>query len=311
MWDGDIEGDGSQSIILEYVRYLFDTVGVANPYTINTYVGEVKKQSLIRHGRELHVPQLYKAWLNRMRQVPRPLHHKAPAPRALVLNIIMRESASAATRITAMLAWYCCCRLGELTQRRVGEFKPVFSILRRDIYFSPDGSFVRFRLPRSKGDKYNQGGDRFLMAASPGAPFCPVRRVRDFYDATTAFAMDEPFLRHASGKNVTRRHVVDLLKLVAAEMGLDPSTLSGHSLRIGSATAQTEAGVPTELILAWGNWTTFEGAMRYMRMTMGRASVVSDALRLDAELDKAPTETAHEHRLMASRLAHAAPARRA
>ena len=123
--------------------------------------------------------------------------------------------------------------------------------------------------------------------------------------------MDEPFLRHASGKNVTRRHVVDLLKLVAAEMGLDPSTLSGHSLRIGSATAQTEAGVPTELILAWGNWTTFEGAMRYMRMTMGRASVVSDALRLDAELDKAPTETAHEHRLMASRLAHAAPARRA
>lgn len=307
-WDPDIEGDGSQSVILEYVRYLFDIIGITNPYSIATYVAEVKRQSFITHGRELHTPALYRAWLDRMRQVPRPRHHKAPAPRALVLNIVMRERASLATRITTMLAWYCCCRLGELTQRRVREFKPVFSILRRDIYFDPEGRYVRFRLPCSKGDRYNQGGDRFLMAASPGAPFCPVQLVRQFYDATAHFADDEPFLRHVDGRNVTRRHVVTLLKTVASEMGLDPATLSGHSLRIGSATAQTEAGVPVDLILAWGNWTTFEGAMRYMRMTSGRATVASQALRLDLAMD-GEGATVQEHRLLASKLA--APARRA
>lgn len=307
-WDPDIEGDGSQSVVLEYVRYLFDIIGLTNPYSIATYVSEVKRQSFITYGRELHTPALYKAWLHRMRQVPRPRHHKAPAPRALVLNIVMRDRASPATRITTMLAWYCCCRLGELTQRRVREFKPVFSILRRDIFFDPEGKYVRFRLPHSKGDKYNQGGDRFLMAASPGAPFCPVQMVRKFYDETAHFAEDEPFLRHADGRNVTRRHVVDLLKKVAKEMGLDPATLSGHSLRIGSATAQTEAGVPVDLILAWGNWTTFEGAMRYMRMTSGRATIASEALRLDIALGDGGAPLP-EHRLLASRLA--APARRA
>ncbi len=86
-----------------------------------------------------------------------------------------------------------------------------------------------------QGDKYNQGGDRFLMAASPGAPFCPVQMVRKFYDETAHFAEDEPCLRHADGRNVrvTRRHVVDLLKKVAKEMGLDRQRYQGTPCVLG------------------------------------------------------------------------------
>ena len=45
-----------------------------------------------------------------------------------------------------------------------------------------------------------------------------------------------------------------LLKLVASRAGLDPSRISGHSLRAGGATLAFQANIPEELIKRLGDW---------------------------------------------------------
>ena len=51
---------------------------------------------------------------------------------------------------------------------------------------------------------------------------------------------------------VTREHFVDQVRKVLQEVGIDQSTYSGHSFRIGAATTVAAQGIQDSLIM--GQW---------------------------------------------------------
>lgn len=271
----------------EFVRHLFDDRGIA-PKSIDGYVSSVVRHARIKQGREIIVPQLYRDWMFRLRQVPRPNGAKGPVSRKFLLDVVTRQRASLATRAAVTMAYFTGMRLGELVAQRVGQYDPMFTVTRGDITFDPAGRFVMFNNRGGKSDVFNRGTKRFLMAAAEGALFCPVRLLRQQWDAGTAAGatLDTPFLQHNStdprmhGRMVTRYHVVDLLKRVAREWGIDPTTIGGHSIRISAATNLAEDNVEFADIMMFGGWLTETSCMKYLRWTEARLERMSRALAL-------------------------------
>jgi len=122
-----------------------------------------------------------------------------------------------------------------------------------------------------------------MMAASDVSQFCPVLFLREYLAATAKGSTPtDPLLRHQDGNMVVRRHVVDLLKRVASEHGVDPDTIMGHSIRIGAATHLAEGGMSFQDIMMFGGWLTEAACMKYLRWTEARLRAMSDALALSS-----------------------------
>jgi hypothetical protein len=145
------------------------------------------------------------------------------------------------------------------------------------------GVLVKFVNRGGKSDVFNKGTRRFMMAASDVSQFCPVLFLREYLAATAKGSTPtDPLLRHQDGNMVVRRHVVDLLKRVASEHGVDPDTIMGHSIRIGAATHLAEGGMSFQDIMMFGGWLTEAACMKYLRWTEARLRAMSDALALSS-----------------------------
>jgi hypothetical protein len=274
------------SLVWRFAQYLWDEAQVPLAETIETYVDVVIRLFKIAHGVFLYKPFVFSAWVRRMKQVPRTRAFKDPVSKSVILALVTRERVSLATRTAAMLAYFLCERLGVMVQAKVGEFSPAFALRRRDVRFLPLVGCYEIMFRKGKTNTYNVAESRFLIPAAPGALFCPVRFLTEFLAASVAFDGDQdlPLLRHEDGRNVTRHHVVSLLKLVGGEMGLDPATLGGHTFRISAATQAAADNVPLEVIQMFGHWATLTGMLRYLRWTGRLAVRVVDALELGKSL---------------------------
>lgn len=268
----------------EFVRHLHDLRGLA-PSTIEGYVSSAVKGARILQSRVLVVPQLYRDWMRRMKQVPRPPNTRAPITKEVVWAAATRARASPAIRVALVLAYYTGMRLGELVAKKVWEYEDLYTVRRGDVEFDPEGRFVKFVNRGGKSDPFNKGTKRFLMAAEGDTQFCPVAFIRQFMESTaTGSSPSDPLLQHVDKRMVVRRHVVDLVKKVALEMGYDPKSVKGHSIRIGAATALAEAGVPFSDIMMFGGWLTQAACVKYLRWTESRLLVMSRALALSADV---------------------------
>ena len=269
--------DGGE--LWQFVRYCHDVRGVAAK-TIEGYVSSVVKHARVKQGRQIVVPQLYRDWMARMRQVPTTSKAKQPVSRQFLLEVVTRGRVSLASRVAVTMAYFTGMRLGELVAKKVGVFDPMFTVTRGDMTFDPEGRYVRFQNRGGKSDVLNRGEERFLMAAGDGSVFCPVKLLRELWDLNAGHGADAPFLQHADGRLVTQRQVVDLLKRVASEVGVDPATVAGHTLRISAATHLAEDGVALSEIQIFGGWLTPEVCLRYLRWTDKRLETMSKALTL-------------------------------
>jgi hypothetical protein len=262
---------------------LYEVVKVPLAATIDSYINVVIRLMRIQHGIVLHKPLALIAWVKRMGQAPRPRAFKQPVDKDVLLALVTRDSASLATRTAAMLAYFMCARLGNLVEGKVAEFQPAFALRRRDVRYLSKVNCFEIILRRGKTNVYNVQDSRFLLPAKQGASFCPVTFLRAFLDRTApSFGGDGdlPLLRHADSRNVTRSHVVKLLRMVAEEMGVDPSSLGGHSFRISAATHMAEDGLDLEIVQVHGHWASLKGMLRYLRWSTRTAERVTDALQL-------------------------------
>jgi integrase len=134
-----------------------------------------------------------------------------------------------------------------------------------DLLWGEDGLTVNLR--RSKTDQEGEG-------RKVGIPFgstpesCPVEALRRWLEE--ANVTEGPLFRPVKGRKVGAERLSDkavarLVKRAAQDAGLDPSRLSGHSLRSGLATAAAKAGKSERSIMAQTGHRSAQTVRRYIR----------------------------------------------
>ena len=91
-----------------------------------------------------------------------------------------------------------------------------------------------------------------LVVGSMGDRLCPVAAVLGFM--AVAGRRQGPLFQYASGKPLTQAGFVVEVKAALERGGVCSDGFSGHSFRIGAATAAAEAGVGDAVIQLLGRW---------------------------------------------------------
>ena len=121
-------------------------------------------------------------------------------------------------------------------------------------------SMLRIRLKQSKTDPFHSGVLVFI--GKTGCIFCPVAAVLS-YLALCPAGMG-PLFRFEDGRALTRRCLVEELRRGLRELGIDHTGYSGHSFRIGAATAAHAAEIEDSTIRMLGRWES-DAFLRYIR----------------------------------------------
>lgn len=135
-----------------------------------------------------------------------------------------------------------------------------------DVTSARDGLVVTIR--RSKTDPEGEGQKVGIPYGSRPAT-CPVRSLAAWRDAAgiSEGPLFRPVDRHDNvlPSALTDRSVALILKRRAELVGLEPTDITGHSLRAGLATSAAAAGVPERVIAATTRHKSMTVLRRYIR----------------------------------------------
>ena len=256
----------SESVLCYFVVSL-GRQGLA-PGTIRTYLAAVRHEQIVRglpevRQNELPRLQLVKAGVRRERA----LQGMPQTPRLPITPAILRRLREAWVAVpgpgsynhtmlwaAASMCFFGFFRSGEITVQSAGAFDPRVHLSWGDV--SVDGSVppskIRVFLKRSKTDQFGRGVEVFVGAT--GDALCPVQ-------ATVAYSAwrgvsPGPFFRTESGIPLTKAKFVDGIRLALTQAGIATQGYSGHSFRIGAATAAASAGIQDSVIQQLGRWSS-------------------------------------------------------
>lgn len=140
-------------------------------------------------------------------------------------------------------------RSGEFTCRSSSDEPPILSsAVAVDSHVSP--SMVKIFLKKAKTDPFGKGIDIFL--GRNDTPLCPVAAVLRYLAVRSKTV--GPLFVWEDLSPLTRDQFVRKVKQALLAVGIDASCYSGHSFRIGAATAAAMAGVPADTIKMLGRW---------------------------------------------------------
>ncbi len=141
----------------------------------------------------------------------------------------------------ATLCFFGFARSGELTTPSAREFDPAVHLQWEDMTTDCEKhpTLIRVRIKASKTDQLRQGCT--LVIGCTDDKLCPVRAVLGFIRASGR--KQGPLFQFESGRYLTRDGLVAEMKEALERMGVDSGGFSGHSVRIGAATAASQAGV--------------------------------------------------------------------
>lgn len=127
----------------------------------------------------------------------------------------------------------------------------IVQIRRSHITFRPDGMVLR--VPRSKTDQTRIGHELFI-SAMPGSVLCPVFRLQIYLSFLPSSA--DVVFSHLRDPSValSPASVGHALQQLLDLADIERSGFSAHSLRRGGACALAAAGVPDDVIRAFGRW---------------------------------------------------------
>ena len=132
--------------------------------------------------------------------------------------------------------------------------------------------------PENKDGSVWQGGDHRFRKLRPAS--LPVTAVRNFLVIHPA--REGPLLIHADGTPLSREWLVKRFRQALEFCGISCAGYSGHSFRIGAATAAAEAGMPPHLIKTMGRWSS-EAYLLYIRTPQATLAAVSSLLACQLE----------------------------
>ena len=134
-------------------------------------------------------------------------------------------------------------------------------------------SYITVTLRQSKTDQFGVGTTIYI--GKTGTNLCPV-----------AAAPGLLFIRE-DGSPLSRSWLVRAVRENLTEAGLDAMGYSGHSFRIGAATAAAQAGLSDSVIQLLGRWKS-SAFLSYIRIPSERLTTVSSEMA-----DWAPPTNSH------------------
>ena len=134
-------------------------------------------------------------------------------------------------------------------------------------------SYLAITLRGSKTDPFGAGCT--LYVGHSAAPICPVTAVLAYLAIRKAGP--GPLFVHADQSPLTRSDLISAIRSALAGTGLDVSRYTGHSFRIGAATAAAQAGLPDSLIQTLGCWRS-SAFVHYIRTPPFTPLAVSETL---------------------------------
>lgn len=200
----------------------------------------------------------------------------------LVLSMIGRSLVQNAQQYEQLLIWAACClgyfafmRSGELTIPAGVTFDPTIHLTPKDITVDDihQPTILRIHLKASKTDVTRQGVDLFVGRTRNS--LCPVVAMLRYL--AVRGIDDGPLFRHQEGPPLTRPDLVAKIKVALGQAGVDPTHYSGHSFRIGAATAAAARGINDATIQLLGRWAS-DSYTRYIRTPRQELSSVSQLL---------------------------------
>ena len=144
--------------------------------------------------------------------------------------------------------------------RRGSAYDPAVHLSWGDVSISDDGRVLRVFLKRSKTDQYGRGVEVFMAATDND--LCPVTAVRSY--VSLRGTRPGALFCITDGSPLTKSRFVEPVSSALSQAGVPIAGYSGHSFRIGAATAAAQAGIPDSVIQAPGCWSS-PAFLRYIR----------------------------------------------
>ncbi len=236
--------------------------------TVRLYIAAVRSQQLSKGMEDpLKEPQqlnLIMKGLNKQAKTHTRLPISPPLLRTLVHTVLRMRHMEKHDRhlyATAIcLAYFGCLRAGELSYPSTHSYHHKQHLTMRDI--SIHNNAVHLWLKQSKTDQACKGA---TIIIGPGnADICPVHTTKQFLHFRRHARASDALFRFQDGSLLTRPRLQTLLRKALRSLKLPAELFGTHSLRLGSATAAAEVGIPMDIIKAMGRWSS-DCYRNYMR----------------------------------------------
>ena len=196
-----------------------------------------------------------------------------------VLHLLFHAWDKKPPRYESTMLW-AACTLGFFAFLRSGEFtvtqNPGVPLLKPGdvrVNSRSNPTYLTVTLRGSKTDPFGQGCTLYLGRS--WSRVCPVVALLAYLAVRPS--VPGPLFIHANGTPLTRSQLVASIRASLLEIGMDTSRFSGHSFRIGAASAAAQAGLPDSLIQTLGRWKS-AAFLRYIRTPTDTLLSVSRAL---------------------------------
>ena len=174
-----------------------------------------------------------------------------------------------------MTCFFGFFRAGELTVPSASAFDPAVHLAWGDVAADENQppSMVRVFLKRSKCDQFGRGVTVYVGKTDNS--LCPVSAIL----AYVARRGDAPgaFFRFRSDAPLTKTRFVTHVREALLRAGICYQNYSGHSFRIGAATAAAQAGIQDSTIQALGRWNS-AAFLRYIRTPRSQLAGLCSAI---------------------------------
>ena len=138
---------------------------------------------------------------------------------------------------------------------------------------APGFSFLRVTIKQSKTDPFRKGVDIFV--GRTGTDICPVAAILSYLECRGSGP--GPLFVFSSGRFLTRKRFVELVRAALSSAGVDQEKYCGHSFRIGAATTAAAKGVEDSIIKTLGRWESV-AYLQYVRIPRNQLTSYSSLL---------------------------------
>lgn len=244
-----------ETTLCRFITHLYEAHLTVS--TIRLYLSALRFHQIIRGGAD---PSL--SSFSRLHYVLRGISRSTPKytrPRRLPITLpilhILYQMWSVTPGFDHTMWWAACC-LGFFAFLRCGEFtdSPTqpSQITAADIAIDSRANprHMAVTLRHSKTDPFGAGIT--LHLGRSGTNICPISAILAYL--TIRPAHPGSLFLHSNGQPLTRANLISAVREALQGAGLDVTRYSGHSFRIGAATAAAAVGLPDSLIQTLGRW---------------------------------------------------------